>query len=167
MILTVDQLREHVATALEDDALRRLLDAAEAAILEVAGPPGQDVTEVVDGRTSRIVLSRPAATIVAVREAGYSEDLLTPDYSLSSPYVLRRENTRRWADRVAVTYTPEHDAATRMAVQVGLIQLDLNYQPGMEQNTAGNWNEMFVNDYEAERQRVLARLMPTRGMVVL
>lgn len=167
MILTVAQFREYVPTALEDDAVQRLLDAAESLILQAAGPPGQDVIETVDGSTSRIVLARPAAALVAVREVGADTDLATTDYTLDSPYVVRRENASRWGARVRVTYTPAFDAALRTAVQAQLTEAFINYRPGLQQTTAGNWNEMQIGDFPDELRRLLDPLLPTRGLTVI
>lgn len=167
MILTVDEFRAHVATATDDDALRRLLDAAEALIVGAAGPPGQDVVETVDGWTPRIVLSRPAAALVAVREVGFDTDLTTSDYTLESPYVIRRESFGRWGMRVRVTYTPAADAALRAAAQTQIVEAFINYRPALQQTTAGNWNEMQVQDFPAEVHRALELLAPARGMTVV
>jgi hypothetical protein len=160
-LLTVEELREHVASGLPDDALERLLDAAEAAINAEIGPAGQRV-EHVDGGGTVLILRHPAASVALVRENG--RDVDADDYHIEG-YLIRRDRGR-WGSRVAVTYTPADDDATRKAVQIALVQLDLNYEPGMEQQTAGNWNEMFVGDYEAERRKVLARLAPSTGLVV-
>jgi hypothetical protein len=59
-LLTVDQFREHVETSLVDDAIQRLLDDAEAEIIRYAGDLGS-ITELIDGGSSRLVLSRRAA----------------------------------------------------------------------------------------------------------
>lgn len=173
MILTPDQLREHVTTALEDDALWRLLDAAEAAIIEVAGPYGATITELVEGRYGRLILSRPAASIVAVREASRDvddeyEDTDAGDYTLVGTSVLRHR-IGIWKPLVEVEYVPANDAALRMSVQIQLVELALNWQPGLTQNTAGNWSETFSNsvEYEAQRQAILAQMRASVAMAIV
>jgi hypothetical protein len=173
MLLTPDQFREHVTTALEDDAIGRLLNAAEAAITEVAGPYGAAVTELVEGRYTRVLLSRPALEIVSVRESSRDVDAdysttATTDYALDGGSIVRRR-TGAWNRLVEVTYKPANDAALRMSVQVQLVELALNWQPGLSQNTAGNWTEQFPNadEYEAQRQAILAQLRPSVVMAIV
>lgn len=170
MILTPDQFREHVVTAVEDDALTRLLDAAEAAIVDAAGPPGADVVELVEGGFNRIVLSRPAAAIVSVREASgsttWNDPLTTDDYETLGHSVLVRLGGR-WARRTEVTYTPAADWALRMQAQIKLVELELNNPTGIGQNTVGPFAEQIVADYPAQRDMILSTLRHSSGMVVI
>src|SRR5689334_11048517 len=97
-LLTVDELREHITTTLVDAALQRLLDDAEAAIVQFAGPVAS-VTELVDGGGSTIVLARPidsagAVTTVIERSTGFSPiELLVNDWALRGRFVLERLRT--------------------------------------------------------------------------
>lgn len=175
MLLTPDQFREHVATALEDDALRRLLDDAEAAITASAGPYGAPVTELVGGGFSGLVLSRDPASVTTIREAsvwssGTSDwsTVTTSDYYAISGSVLYRR-AGRWKNVVEVTYLPANDAARRINVQIQLVELALNWKPGLAANTAGNWNESFPNadEYEAQRAAILAQLHSHAPMAVI
>ena len=169
MILTPDQFREHVVTALEDDALKRLLDAAEASIIEVAGPPGAEIVELVEGGYGRLALSRPAVEIVAVRE-GYgttwTDRTIVDDYTFVPTSILRRTLGYRWQPWVEVTYVPANDAALRMQAQIKLVELELNSPAGINQNSAGGFSEQYAN-YEDERQEILRSLSHTPSMVVL
>lgn len=170
MILTPDQFREHVTTAVEDDALKRLLDAAEATILEVAGPPGAEVVELVEGGYGRIVLSRPAAEIVSVRDGGgttWTDRTVTDDYTFVPTSIIRRTFAYRWLPWVEVTYVPANDAALRMQAQIKLVELDLNNPAGIQQNSVGPFSEQYVADYEQERQDILASLINSPGMAVI
>jgi hypothetical protein len=169
MILPPGQFREHVVTAVEDDALGRLLDAAEAAITEVAGPPGADIVGLVEGGYNRIVLSRPAATIVAVREASgstWNTALTATDYETLSGSVVRRISGR-WAHRVEVTYTPADDYALRIQAQIKLVELELNNPTGIAQNTVGPFNEQIAAGYDEQRAAILSMFRHSPGMVVI
>jgi hypothetical protein len=137
MILTVDELREHVTTALEDDALQRLLDAAEAEIVRYAGDPGAAV-EILHGSGRYLTLDRPAESITSITEAwgATSTTLSASDWLLyPSGLVLERLTTgpngrSSWWRRVTVTYTPRDDEALREKAQIDLVNLALNYNPG-------------------------------------
>src|SRR5690242_20031079 len=136
-LLNVDELREHIATSLVDAALQRLLDDAEAAIVQFAGPVAT-VTELVDGGGSTIVLSRPVdlstdvATVIE-RSTGFSPiTVAVDDWALRGRFVLERLRTGTngagsWRGPVSVTYTPADDTATREVVQVELCRIEIAF----------------------------------------
>jgi hypothetical protein len=185
-ILTVAELREHVTSALPDAALQRLLDAAEDAIVERVGAPGA-ITEYVSAWASgagyapwglttgmrRITVSRPIGTIASVTEylsAGAVGDpgiiLDATDYRASG-YVLARlpggtHSRWYWGQQVAVVYTPADETADRTRVQIALVRLDLNAEPGLAQQITEGFAERFSGagllNYSEERADLLASL---------
>lgn len=178
-LLTVDELREHVTSALGDDALERLLADAEAAIVQRAGPSG-DRTQIAGGGYRFIALHRPAAAITSIVErTGTTDTTLATDDYLVRPggYLLERltDGTHprgfNWAPRVTVIYAPVDDEATRIAVQIDLVNLDLSYAPGLAEQTIGEWTERYTNNSawsnSDEREAILARLDTDAGMVVV
>lgn len=177
-ILTVSELREHVNTDLGDDALQRLLDAAEWAIVNRAGAVGAR-TEIASGGYLFLPLSRPAASITSVVETvgGSDTTLATDDYLIGLGEMLVERlstgtNSRSsWGDRVTVVYVPVDDEAIRIEVQIALCQLALNYQPGLAEETIGEWTERFTNNSawsnQAERDSILERLAIGGRMVVI
>lgn len=170
-ILTVDELREHVETTLGDDALQRLLDAAEDAIVAYAGAPGSAV-EIVDGGYRKLVLSRPASAISTIveRRNSVNTTLTAGDFRLrGGGYVLDRLNdgtNRRstWDELVTVTYTPVDDSDLRAVVQIALCRLLLNQNPGRTQEQIGAWLESFQAskdwNFRDEWAAVLSQLAP-------
>lgn len=170
-ILTVGEFREHVESTLGNDAIQRLLDAAEAAIVAFAGAPGSAI-EVIDGGYRRIVLSRPASAITTVVERYGSTDttLAADDYRLrGGGYVLERilygTNPRStWRQLVTVTYTPVDDADLRVAVQLALVRLLINQNPGVTQEQIGAWLEQrtqsSVWNFGTEWDTILGQLAP-------
>jgi hypothetical protein len=167
-ILTVDEFREHVSTSLEDDAVQRLLDAAEAEIVRYAGAPGS-ASEVYTGQGRFITLASPAASIASVTEyrSGTTTTLAADDYFLyPSGLVLERitggtHPWHCWRGRAVVTYVPADDADIRIGVQLDLVNLALNFEPGKGMEVIGAWTEQFAQAASANRQLfddILSRL---------
>ena len=177
-ILTVDELRGFVTTDLSDEALQTLLDATEAEIVGLAGASGAR-TEIASGGYRFISLARPASAITSIEElVGTTETTLAADDYLLYPGAMLLERLQygtnphsRWQGRVTTIYTAVDDAALRKAVQADLCQLDLNYKPGLAEETIGEWTERYANNsawnIESERQTILARLGVDAGMVVV
>lgn len=177
-ILTVDELRKHVNSDLVDDALQRLLDAAEEAIVDRAGAPGAR-TEIVGGGSRFISVARPISAVTSVTEAWLetSTTLSADDYLIrSGDLLIERLNTgtnprRTWYGDVTVVYTPVDDTETREAVQIDLVKLALAYSPLLTGQQIGSWSEQYAansawNNLE-ERESILSRLSHGRGMVVI
>lgn len=173
--LTVAQFKEHVSTSLGDDAIGRLLDDAEAAIIERAGPliDGYlvtDMTERFKPHGDAILLSRRAEAIVEVKEHAQRvtpTTLAADDYALSSTgMVLRRVRggthpATYWHADVDVTYVPYSDDAIRVICQLELCRLEIAFSPGLASQTIGAWAEQYTTSgipYPEQREGILARL---------
>lgn len=172
MLLTPAQFREHQATSLGDDALQRLLDAAEDAISARFGALAA-LTERRRGGGVLLFLARPVGTIASVTErygdpVGLTDVVLDPaDYTLlPDGQTLRREWTGphkadRWTDEVIVASTPADDTAERVRVSIALVKLDLTYNPGLTDERIGDWEEAYNGaalPYATERESILASL---------
>ena len=168
-LLTVDDLRAHVTSALTDDALQLLLDAAEQAITQVAGAPGE-ATQIIDGGTTWLFLRSPAAAITEIAEKVNTTitTLADDDYRLGSDLLsLRRlsDGTHPqtyWQGRVTIVSTPVDDIAFRSSVQIQLVRLFLDHHPGVQLETIGDWTEQFQSNsawnYALERDSILSTL---------
>lgn len=173
-LLTVDQLRTFVTSSLGDEALLTLLNAAEAAIVEVAGATGE-ITEHIHGYgLHRIVVNREIGTITSVTEHdGGTETVLDATDYRASGYVLTRIGTGTsprwyWAPHVVVVYTPADDAAERQRVQMELVKLDLNWKPGLTVQSVEGFAEQYAATYEQARADILATLGGgSVGMVIV
>ncbi len=160
-MLTVAQLREHVATDLPDTALTRLLDAAYADIERVVGPPGQR-TEVFSP-SGRWILLPAAATVTAVREDldGAPVDLDPTDWRLRGQLLERLATGAHprtaWLGSVRVTYSLD-DEALRDRVAIALVMLDVAARPGLESQQIGDWRETYAPDVAAARAQILAEI---------
>ena len=176
MILTVAELRLLVTSSLEEPALQILLDAEEAAIIAAVGGTGEVTEHIQTNGYHRLVLGRPAGTIASLTEyiGGVATVLSTNDYRADG-YVLARlgrgtNPSWRWAPHVMVVYTPTADMADWKRVQLLLIKLDLDYQPGVTAETIGTWSTQTSNNsvwhYDLERATILASLSGSGRMVI-
>ena len=115
------------------------------------------------------MLSRRATSIVQVVEGTTTLD--ATDYELKDDGQLLRRLSfgathprSRWWHRVDVTYVPVDDLANRKRVQIALVALDLNHDPGASQETIGSWSESHSQgagwNYETERRAILDSLSP-------
>ena len=163
-ILTAAQAREHVETSLEDDALARLLEAAEAAIVERAGPNPTEDTDTATAeerhspRGDLLMLSRVPGVIVTVTEGTTEVD--AEDYAQRPGSAILRRIGRSWCGPVTVAYIPEGDLAERIRVQLALVKLDLAAAPGITSERVGPWTVEAAGGtaYAEEREAILATL---------
>jgi hypothetical protein len=172
--LTVDEVRGHVETTLEDDALQALIAAAYEAIDMIAGASGSEdypasVTEVISaGSGDLFMLSRPAESITSITEGiSTTTDLGDDDYELLGNQMVRRlsggtNGSSYWRSRMIVTYTPLAMSAERDRVALALIKLDVTGQPGLVSQRLGEWSETFSTgtNYDADRAAILASFYP-------
>lgn len=171
-ILTPAIVREHIETSVPDTALQRLINDADLAVLTFAGPIG-DAEDRRRGGGVLLFLSRTAGSITEVIERygdvlGLTDVTLDPtDYTLMpGGHYLRREWTGihrsdRWADNVIVRYAAQDDVAARIRVELELVQLELNHQPGLVMDAAGPVQERYpigTGDYREIREAILATL---------
>lgn len=171
MMLTIAALREFVTSALPDDPLQVLLNAAEAEIIGVAGATGE-ITEHIHGYgLHRIVVAREIGTVTSVTEDRIV--LADDDYRVSG-YVLTRIGTGTlpswiWGSYLTVVYTPADDTAERQRVQMELVKLELNQDPGMSAETIGTYTGTYAapSIYAETRAAILASLTTGGGMRVV
>ena len=173
-LLTVDELREHVEnTALGDDALQRLLDAAEADINSWCGPlvlgsgdAWEEIEEHFYGREagqSILRLKHYPDSVSEVAIYDYLEDETLLVEGREEDYVVDGQLLRRygyyWGYHTKVTYVPRSSASQRRAALILLVQLAINVQPGQGFTGAATWQETY-KDYETEKQHILWSLCP-------
>lgn len=168
-LLTPANVREHVDTDLLDPAIQRLLDDADGEILKRYGPHAGAVTEVIDGRSGVISVSRRISAITSVTEREGTTDtvLAANDYETWYGKVLARLTTGtnpsdEWAGRVTVIYTPEDEAAMRRRVELDLVKLAIEYD-AIRSESAGDYARTLP-EYQQERDAILANLQPALGV---
>ncbi len=160
-------------TDVEDSSINVLIDAAEDAIDRRFGLRSSTAqTDKAEGGGQYYFLSRPAASITSVTETTGSSDtvLSADDYELlHGGRQLRRladgtNGASRWAERVAVVYTPKSDDPERKRVVIDLVKLSLRYD-ATKTKKDGDHSES-APDYEQEREKILSSLSPPLGVLV-
>ena len=168
MTLDVDGLRLHIVTGLDDEALTLKLAAAYEAIDEYLGTDTGSYSELLRQPSGDLLmLSRRASAITSITE-GVNE-LAADDYELrASGQMVRRLYTgtypaNRWLGRVDVTYVPLADDNERDRVAIALVQLDLNFNPGLVAERVGDHAETYSAPqadvgYQQQRAQILSSL---------
>lgn len=169
--ITVAQAREHIETDLVDAALQRLIDDADATIVERFGPHTAAVTSTSfrDMQTDDLLfLNRPMSgnpTSVTEWMNDFTSQLLDPtDYRiLYGGRALQRlvsgvNGRSTWGARVVVVYTPADELAKRTRVEIDLVRLAAKYE-ALDHETVGDYSANHPN-YLAEREQLLDALAP-------
>jgi hypothetical protein len=156
MPLTIAIVRTHIETDLTDDAVQRLIDAAEedlgseAAVIEYSSGLGRKI----------IFLRRAASVISTVVEHASDGDvtLAASDYRLLDARMLERLSTgtnpsSNWDEKVTVTYVP-NDLNRRTQASLDLVRLSAERR-GVGSEGSGDYRFTGL-DCEAERKRILA-----------
>jgi hypothetical protein len=162
-ILTPDELREHVETALDDVALQRILDGAEADMAVHGGTltatldAPDDVTEVFypAPKTLYLTLASRAEAITSVTVDAVELDAADYEVHRGNELHLVSGYYWYWTDDIVVVYEPtlEELQRRRMAL-VNLCKLYINADPGTSFQGAATW-QTTVSDFEEQKQRVL------------
>ena len=188
-LLSAAQVREHIHTALTDDALTRLIKSGDTYIARNAGPHSASMDVVVEGCRGVVTLPRPAASVTTASE-WYDDPakavvvkghmLLDGGRGLArSPYAASRAGSGygygrsysfgggsydddTWASWVTVVYTAEDDTALREDVLLQLIRLDLA-DTGALFTSDGGYIQSSFSDRQKERRRIIEPLIPRYG----
>lgn len=177
VLITIAQLREHTETDLGDDALQRIIDDADAAIVARFGEHAEagvfsaddPLVEQHEGGGQYVFPHRKVDTIDSVLEyIGYlggdevEYELAADDYRLThdSASMLRLAtgtNARsRWG-RVVLSYFPVTDISRRTRVELDLCKLALQYS-ALGSEKAGDYSQSQLGDYQTERERLLSEM---------
>lgn len=156
-ILTIAEIREHFNTDAADDAIQRLLDAEEEAIVSLVGDTTTNFTQTFLYPPKRIVLKAEATAIVSITED--DEVLASTEYQLlDGGRILYRKGWIHdlsyipWGDEVVIVYTPKNTLDSQKRVQMYLVGIGLT-QNGyrVERNT-----EILQEPVDYQRERVKA-----------
>lgn len=173
----LDRVKERIETDLTDAELTAMIDEIVAEIEGRLGVVGSitvflDGDRELDGDRRFISLVRPATgTIVVTEIDGTDETVLAADdfRTLHGGRTLERlddgTNGREfWERLVKAVYTPVSDQKERDEVVIQLVQLGIEHR-GLKAEKAGDYSATFA-DYAMERNKLIDRLAPRRGMLM-
>lgn len=174
-LITTVQAREHIETDLSDAALQRLIDDAEADIVDRFGAHYDaetplEITCMGGGRMIRF--NRPVSDISGVIEtvSGVETELSANDYELwYGGRILKRRATGDnpsyyWQGTVTIEYKPVDDTARRIRVLIDLVRLACRYQ-AVQNEKVGDYSVSNL-DYDQERIKLLNSLSNSSGIVI-
>lgn len=171
-LLDVPGLRNHITTALNDEALQDIIDYNDATILARVGPIEQHSTVFYPqlgtrsglggilmvppplvSQTSSILQLGTLAEIASVTEwdgiAGYETVLDETDYWNDRGSLRRRDDGNHpyvyWNLPVRIVWSSPDDTAIRKMVMIQLCELDVNHHPGLASFTTGQHSESYAS----------------------
>lgn len=184
----LDRIKERSGSDLSDAELEALILANAAVLARRLGPVGPVTKELGDpgdphsrfDRTLRVTppIGPGDVTIVEISpgnsgDSGASVELDAADYRiLHEGRTLQRltsgPNGREyWAPLVRVTYTPEGPSeAEREEAQIKLALVDLSYRGGLKSERAGDYSMTLSGDPAADREAIIAGLLPGGGFLL-
>lgn len=175
-LITPLQVRQHIETALEDEAIQRLIDRCSADIDHNCGALVIDddyetpveVTQYFtrSGGQSSLRPQHPVDSVVSLEELTTASDLSDDSTELVEGEefwldgnVIRRKDGVGFGSRVRLVYVPQDVRALRRGVIIQMIKLEINVDPGTGFEGAGSWQHTS-QDYEQQRQHLLWSLCP-------
>ncbi len=177
-LLTTAEIREHVETDLGDDALERVVAAADAEIIRRLGPVANAV-EVLRGGRLFLHLPRRASAIVSAVERYAAYGLAAADYALvADDYKLHADGYRverladgtnpssAWNGLVTITFTPLNtgDTTERKLLLANLVKLELEYS-GLASDAIGDSRKQYHADHAAAKAALFAPFSAGRRLI--
>lgn len=166
---TIAEIRgEHIETDIHDDALQRLIDAAEREVIDRFGEHTTQ-TDDLEGGAGYLFPMRPVGSVTSITESIGNTDvvLAANDYVLRNggKMIERRSDGTNgrtsWADRVRVVYVPVTEDARRKEVMIDLVRHALTSVPGQTSQSDGD-HSFNSQDYQEAREKILSRLYAGR-----
>lgn len=161
-LLTTAQVREHVETDLGDDALGRVVDAADAEIIRRLGALAS-ATAVLPGGGRFLLLPRKASAIGSVTERYAAVGTAPANYALvASDYNLYSDGLRlerlvnganpssAWNGAVTVVFTPADTEAERIMLLINLVKLEVAYLGRSSEGVGDMRADSFADHAEAK-----------------
>ena len=166
-LLTVAELKALVTSPLADEQLQAVIDRveAEATVLIGSAYDGTAIDEVVAGGGCNLFLKRPVESISSVTEFSSLGDVTGSTLTDSSDFFIWASQGRlerlggNWGARAAVSYVPRDDRAQRKQAIIDLVRIVLTTTPLQRESLTGVGSYEKPDNWEAEKQRILGRLI--------
>lgn len=159
-LVTIEEARARVNTALGDEALQAVIDRIEADLTRKIGPAQDDTGVVVHtvigyGEGECFFLPSEAAEIVSVEEDG--QTLAATEWRYYAGGVLEKARGH-WFGQVEVVYKPADDRPARKQVIIDLLRLYLQRTAMKAEGIGGEYTFQAPENWEEEIRRVVRRV---------
>lgn len=165
MVMTVNEMRDHVETDLVDSALTRILTAEDKVIDKRLGDLAAVTETYLASGLEFLFVKRPIATITSIAERRSETDdptvLDADDYRQLGNRRLRRLTSGTnpatyWGEEVIVVYDPVNRQEIRDRTLIDLVKLNVEFR-GLDKEKVGDW-EGEQQKYQDRRDEVLRDL---------
>lgn len=176
-LITSQDMREYVETDINAASLQRLIDVADAEIVELFGEHTVEgtvaATELHTGGSRGLVLDRPWSSITTITETwGTTDTVLAADdwrawygNRILERLALNATNPQAiWGERVSVVYIPVDDDKAREGATIDLVKLAIQ-NTGLKSERSGDYSTTAF-DMELEKTKILRRLDRSKMMPV-
>ena len=159
-LLTVDECRLFVKTALNDTQLQVVIERAEAMITQRIGAAQDDgntvtIVETVDGGGDHLFTRVAFSTIVSITEDGAAVE--ADEYLEHGTSGMVENLYGEWGDVCVITYKPADQQAERIQAAIDLVRLMLERTAMASENIAGEYS-YNAPDWDKAIKRVLKNL---------
>lgn len=174
--ITVERLRAHFETGIDDVALGLLLDDAVDTVVRRFGDDSEVTRRFHAGGQKFIKFPRPVLSVSAVAEFN---EIRSPLYTLTTldwelqpggRMIERLEGgfviyaDRKWAPIVDITYIPKAEQIIRDRVIMDLVRLATQYSALEQENVGGRTGYINMQlPYLRERERLMMAITNNRG----
>lgn len=171
-LLTVDDVRARLTTAISDSALEDVIADEESELIRRCGAHGDGataITEIATAYGGMVFLSRPIVSVTSVAEyadlGGSATTLAATSYLVWSDggYITRLPSGTTWGARMVVVYVPQDDRARRRQVLLELIRIAVEQSVFRSETIEGfedKYSYVVAQDWQMAREQQYARLIP-------
>jgi len=161
-----------VPTGLSTNDLAAVISRVEDYITDKIGAPyatGLELTETVKGGYGDVFTKRRISAVVSVTEyQQLSSSTGTALADGTTMFVWQRQGritrlgVNAFGERVDIVYTPIDEREKRKQAIIDLVRLELSRSALKSERVAGEYDYTALDNYEAERRRIMRRLTLSR-----
>ncbi|MCA0354713.1 MAG: hypothetical protein LCH85_22190 [Chloroflexi bacterium] len=155
-LVSVAEVRQKIATPLDDSDLATIIDAEEADLIERCGdhPDGStEITEVARSTSASLWLRHPVVSISSVQErrAGEANSAVTANgYELDAATGKLERIGGSWLGIITISYVPRDQRSRRKRILIELIRLAVEQTAMKSESIAGEYS-YTADDWDAKR----------------
>jgi hypothetical protein len=167
-LVSSDELLALVDAPIDGHDLNELIERVEADVTDQIGAAysaGVELTETVQGGHANVFTLRKISAISSVMEyqeltssTGTALEELSTYYAWPKQGRIQRLGADVFGARVVIVYTPVDDNDRRKQAIIDLVRLELARSGLKSESVAGEYSYAALDNYEAEKRRIMRRL---------